>query len=177
MLSGPMVGGNWEAGDPAPRSVTTAYWDVVCPESERHVIYSDELKNPVRNAPGREAFEYAVKVLKELPARCVQIRASEDDSNPQLFAVGLAWAARGRAESLLEHFLDTATSRLTKASALVLSAVEMNMPLLQPTGPMVPNASTNDPFERMMAVHIRRGDFEGYCTSVFVECWSTYYNW
>jgi hypothetical protein len=76
---------------------------------------------------------------------------------------------------MLEPFLETATSRITRPSAVVLSAVERNVPLLLPRGPRVPDASEN-PFERMMAVHMRRGDFEGHCAWIS-SCTTTWFNW
>ena len=44
MMAGPAVGDSWPAGDPAPRSIPKAYFDMVCPESERRIVLSETIK-------------------------------------------------------------------------------------------------------------------------------------
>jgi hypothetical protein len=168
-----LVGGNWDADDTAPRSISIAYWKKVCPSSERRIVYTDEIKASVRDAPGAQVFEHAVKFLRELPARCVEIKASKSDPFPQLYDLWLV--GNDRVNTLNEAFLQTATSRLLGPGPVVASAIERNKYLFLPRGPRNVEAPVNV-FQRMMAVHIRRGDFAPACKDR-ADYSSTYYNW
>jgi hypothetical protein len=173
LVSGPLVGGNWEAGDNTPRAITVPYWDKVCPQSERTIITSNDAKAPVRWHEGKEVFEHYVQLLKDTPGRCVEFTASSDDGFPQLFDLWLV--GDPRSVSMGEIFLDSASSRLLGPSAVVNGAIDRNTYLMLPRGPRPPKAS-QDPFQRMMAVHIRRGDFGPACKERAL--WgSTYYQW
>jgi hypothetical protein len=194
LLSGSMVGGPWEPGDNAPRSVHLDYWEKVCPPEERTIIMSNTLKDPVREAQGDVVFKHMVDQLKKEQGRCVEIQESPGDNFPQTFDLWLIGDPRGISMSKL--FLNTATSRLFGTSPLVDSAlvflamfsllvvisyrflfisVLRNEYLILPKGPKNINAPT-DPYERMMAVHIRRGDFGPACKDRAL--WSsTYYQW
>jgi hypothetical protein len=163
ILSGPLVGGPWDAGDASPRAIHELYWDEVCPPLERHIVYTSDLKAPVSREPGRVIFEHMVKTLKELPARCVEVQGSEGDKYPQLYELDLV--GNGRVLTLSEPFLHSPTSRLLGPSGIVSSALERNKWLFLPRGPRN-IAAPSDPFKRMMAVHIRRGDYEGHCRSL-----------
>jgi hypothetical protein len=120
LLSGPLVGGPWEAGDKAPRSVHVDYWEKVCPPEERTVIMSNTLKDPVRWDNGDVIFKHMVEELKKEPGRCVDIQPSPEDGFPQTFDLWLVGDPRGIPMSKL--FLDTPTSRLFGTSPLVASA-------------------------------------------------------
>jgi hypothetical protein len=153
LISGPLVGGNWDAGDPAPRSVTLDWWHKVCPESDIQTIFSDELKDPVRDRAGDVIFRRMVDVIRDAPGRCVEVVSSPTDSYPQLYDLWMI--GNERSVPLSELFINTSTSRLLGASPIVDSAIRRNEYLLLPQGPRVVQAPI-DPYARMMAVHIRR---------------------
>jgi hypothetical protein len=173
LVSGPLAGGDWDAGDPAPRSVSVAYWETVCPPARRHVLYSSDLKNPVRDAEGADIFRRMVAAIRDADAACVEIMPSTDDNFPQLYDLWLI--GDKRSVSLGQLFLDTPGSRLTGPSPVVRAAVERNFRLFTPRGPLQVDAGP-DPFKRMMAVHIRRGDFGPACKERALWA-STYYQW
>lgn len=172
LLSGPLVGGPWEAGDEAPRSVSVEYWEKACPRNERTVLMSSTLKNPVRDAEGEKVFKHMVNVIKNAQARCIEIAESPDDNFPQTFDLWLIGDPRG--VSMSQLFLNTATSRLFGTSPLVESAVKRNEYLVLPRSKNLD--APLDPYERMMAVHIRRGDFGPACKDRALWA-STYYQW
>jgi hypothetical protein len=153
LISGPLVGGNWESGDPAPRSITLDWWYKVCPKADIQQIFTDELKDPVREAPGDVVFRRMVDVIRDAPGRCVEVIPSPKDNFPQLYDLWMI--GNERSIPLSELFLNSSTSRLLGASPVVDSAVRMNEYLFLPQGPRQVHASI-DPYARMMAVHIRR---------------------
>lgn len=170
LIAGPTVGGPWEGDDSAARSVAVEYWEQVCPPSERYYISRKTAMDGLGDKPdGGELFERMVGLVRDAPARCVEVgRIGEEPT----FDV---WLISGnRSLSLSERFLDTPSSRLLRASPLVQGAVIRNEYLFAPrsgaslTDPEVRarrrgTAATPDIYERMMAVHIRRGDFESAC--------------
>jgi hypothetical protein len=173
ILSGPLVGGPWEPNDPTPRSIHADFYDQFCPQADRTVFTSTELKAPVKDADGAAVFRHMVKTIKDAPTRCVDVIGGSDDKYPQTYDLWLV--GNQRVISLDEIILDTATSRLLGPSPVVASAVERNMHLFLPRGPRNANASVGV-FDRMMAVHIRRGDFAPACRDR-AKFASTYYNW
>jgi hypothetical protein len=118
-------------------------------------LYTDELKAPVRDAPGDAVFAHMVAAIRDAPGRCVEVLPgpSKSDGFPQLFDL---WLLGGtRSVPLGEAFLNSSTSRLLATSPLVASAVARNEYLLLPRGARKVHAPI-DPYARMMAVHIRR---------------------
>ncbi|KAK7060401.1 hypothetical protein VNI00_001166 [Paramarasmius palmivorus] len=176
IISGPTAGGLWEAGDPAPRSVSEKWFDVVCPESQRRVINTREVKPPVQWSSGREIFDAWKKVLTDAPERCIEI-VPEDrsvDGFPQVFDLYL-WGT-DRILSLWEEFSKSPTSRLLASSPVVDSAVIRNQYLFLPHGPRPPRPVSHNPFDRLLAMHVRRGDYKEAC--VGLATWnSTFYSW
>jgi hypothetical protein len=153
--------------------VTVEYWEKACPSSERLIIESSDAKRLVLDAEGETIFKHMVQLVRDAPARCVEIKASKDDRFPQLFDLWLVGGSRFI--SLGQLFLDSATSRLLETSPLVRSAIYRNWNLFLPRGPR-PTKASNDPFQRMMAVHVRRGDFAEACEDR-ARWASMYYQW
>jgi hypothetical protein len=175
IISSPTAGGPWDEGDNAPRSIHESWFDVVCPKRERKVISTREVKPPVSNSPGDEVFAHWVKLLRDTPDRCIEIIPvpRTEDNYPQTFDLWL-WGS-SRILPLWEPFSKSPTSRLLGSSPLVNSAVVRNEYLFLPRGPRQPHLSRN-PYDRMMAIHLRRGDYIDAC--VRLATWnSTYYSW
>ena len=59
-----------------------------------------------------------------------------------------------------EEFKNSPVSKLLKASPIVQRAVERNQWLLKTSSA---SAESRSPFERVLAVHIRRGDYLDHC--------------
>jgi hypothetical protein len=195
LVDGPLVGGEWEAHDTTPRSIHVDYWEIVCPPSERYQILSHEIKDPVYAAEGEQVFRRAVQMLRETPARCVEVIESPTStfysgSNSNTAATDKTLMSRWspiyaldllltpRSLSLSKILLDSATSRLLRPSTVVSTAISQNLHLFAPRrGPLDvgtnthvnTNVNTNSnanasmsaslAFDRTLAVHVRRGDF------------------
>ncbi|KAK7039096.1 hypothetical protein VNI00_010269 [Paramarasmius palmivorus] len=165
IIAGPTAGGVWGTGDPAPRSVSASWFDIVCPE--RRIINTREIKPNISSAPGNEVFDAWKNVLLKAPERCIEIQSPpiREDTRPQTFDEHL-WFNATRLESLWELFINSPTSRLLQPSPLVLSAVYKNEYLFLPPSPRIQKSSPT-PWDRMMAIHLRKGDFEDHCVGLW----------
>jgi len=176
IIAGPVAGGLWGPGDPAPRSISERWFDVVCPKSERLVLNTKDIKPAVQWENGDVIFDHWKRILREAPERCIEVipAPSEVDGFPQTFDLWL-WGTT-RVLTLWEKFSASPISRLLETSPLVNSAIDRNEYLFYPRGPRTKDPVTRNPYERMMAVHVRRGDYKDAC--VGLATWnSTYYSW
>ncbi|KAJ3997930.1 hypothetical protein F5050DRAFT_1874178 [Lentinula boryana] len=174
IISGPTAGGLWGPGDDAPRSVSEKWFDVVCPHNERRIINTREVKPDIEWLMGNEIFEAWRKVLLEAPERCVEIVSADEDNFPQTFDLWL-WGSY-RVLPLWKQFSQSPISRLLASSPVVRSAVDRNEYLFLPHGPRPAHPASYNPYDRMLAMHVRRGDYKDAC--VGLATWnSTYYSW
>ncbi|KAJ6557061.1 hypothetical protein DFH09DRAFT_548652 [Mycena vulgaris] len=163
IVSGPVAGGPFEVDDPAPRAVSEAWFDVVCPRRERRYINTRDVKPAVANAEGIAVLTHWQTLLQNAPERCIEIveASAKEDSFPQTFDLGL-WGSP-RLLSLWPSFAASPISRLLGPAPIVRAAVERNAFLFLPRGPRPPHPAPRDPAARMLALHLRRGDYEGHC--------------
>ncbi|KAJ7904848.1 hypothetical protein B0H13DRAFT_1620551 [Mycena leptocephala] len=176
IISGPMAGGPWDEGDDTPRSVSDRWFDIVCPQEERRLIHTEDVKPAIANLPGDGVFAHWQKLLLDAPERCIEIVPPdwEVDNMPQIFDLWV-WGS-ARVVSLWELFSKSPTSRLLGPSPIVQAAIDRNMYLFLPRGPRPPHPAPRDPFARMLAIHLRRGDYLTHCQNLAI--WgSTYYSW
>ncbi|KAF7365603.1 hypothetical protein MVEN_00433800 [Mycena venus] len=159
IVSGPMAGGPWDGDDDAPRSISENWFDVVCPRDQRKLIHTEDVKPALANLPGDAVFDHWQKLLTEETALCVEIVAPayEVDSMPQIFDLWL-WGTT-RVLSLWDSFHKSPTSRLLGPSPIVQAAIDRNEYLFLPRGPRPPHPAPRDPYARMLAIHLRRGDY------------------
>jgi hypothetical protein len=174
LVAGPVSGGLWDPGDPAPRSINEDWFDVVCPVNERRILNTTDIKPTVNLEQGDVIFDHWKKILKDAPELCIEIISTppEADAFSQVFDLWL-WGTT-RILSLWDKFRSSPISRLLETSPLVNSAVARNEYLFYPRGPR--SAKARNPYERMMAIHIRRGDYKDACPRL-AEANSTYYSW
>ena len=176
LIAGPSVGGPWDHGDGAPRSVSEKWFDVVCPKKERRIINSEEVKPAIRWENGDVIFNHWQRILKDAPERCIEVQAASRsiDNFPQTFDLFL-WGS-DRILPLWENFKKSPVSRLLATSPVVESAISRNRYLFQPRGPSLPTEAPRNVFDRMLAIHLRRGDFQQACLDL--ANWnSTFYSW
>ena len=176
LLSGPPAGGSWDSDDNAPRSVSEHWFSTVCPESERRIILTGDVKPAVYWEEGDVIFKHWQKLLTDAPERCIEVQASntENDGTPQTFDLWL-WGST-RVLSLWDEFKNSPVSRLLAPSAIVKAAVDRNEYLFLPRGPRPLRPAPLNPYDRMLAIHLRRGDYESHCLGL--ANWnSTFYSW
>lgn len=176
LISGPSAGGPWDPEDLAPRSVSERWFDIVCPKSERRIINTRDVKPAIMWDNGDVIFNHWQKLLTEAPERCIEVQPAsrDEDAFPQTFDLYL-WGTE-RILPLWEAFRDSPVSRLFGTSPIVQSAVDKNEYLFLPRGPRPPVPASNDPYKRMLAIHLRRGDYKQACLGL--ANWnSTFYSW
>lgn len=176
LISGPMAGGLWDEGDDAPRSVSEHFFDIVCPQEERRLIYTPDIKPAVVDLPGDAVFAHWQKLLLEAPERCIEVIPPTPDIDhlPQTFDLYI-WGNK-RILSLWDLFSKSPISRLLAPSPIVSAAIDRNEYLFLPRGPRPPHPAPRSPYARMLAIHLRRGDYLVHCHNL--ASWnSTYYGW
>jgi hypothetical protein len=167
ILSGP--------SDPAPRSISERWFDVVCSPEESCLIVSAAIKSLLADLPGTEVFAAWEMLLRDAPERCVEIVSApyEVDKMPQVFDLWI-WG-NSRVLSLWPSCSQSTTSKLLAASPIVCAAVERNTYLFNPRGPRLLTAP-RDWAQRTLAIHLRRGDFIQHCRNL--AGWgSGFYSW
>ena len=174
LLAGPPAGGLWDPGDDAPRSVSEHWFNTVCPKSERRIIFKADVKAAVSWEPGDVIFKLWERLLTDATERCIEIQSSFNDKTPQIFDHLLLGSTR--VLPLWDEFKTSPVSRLLTPSAIVKAAVDRNEYLFLPRGPRLPYPAPRDPYERMLAIHLRRGDFKVHC--LHLAQWnSTFHSW
>lgn len=176
LIYGPTSGGLWSAGDDAPRSISDKWFDIVCPKATRRIINTRDVKPAVQSSLGIEVFTHWKNILLEAPELCIEVVAAswKEDGHPQTFDLWL-WGS-DRILSLWENFSTSPTSQLLRTSPIVNAAVARNEYLFLPQGPRPAHPVSTDPYDRMLAMHIRRGDYNEAC--VHLAKWnSTFYSW
>ena len=175
LMAGPPAGGPWDADDNAPRSISEHWFNTVCPESERRIIFTGDVKPAVFWEPGDVVFKHWEKLLTDAPERCIEVQPSPNgnDSTPQTFDFWL-WGST-RVLPLWDGFKTSPVSRLLRPSAIVQAAVDRNKHLFSPRGLWLPFLA-RDPYKRMLAIHLRRGDFKDHCLHL-AKYNSTFHSW
>ncbi|KAJ6554900.1 hypothetical protein DFH09DRAFT_1248491 [Mycena vulgaris] len=176
LLAGPLSGGPWPPGDPAPRSVSASHFDLVCPPASRRILHTDDIKPAVADAPGDAVLAHWVKILKDAPEACVEVIPGPGggDSYTQTFDLGL-WGST-RILPLWPLFAQSPVSLTLAPSPIVASALARNAYLFAPRGPRPPPPPADGSYPRMLAVHVRRGDYVEHCKGL--AAWgSSYYSW
>ncbi|KAF5340593.1 hypothetical protein D9611_007405 [Ephemerocybe angulata] len=205
LLGGPVVGDPWVGLNESevrehPRSVNIDFWEEVCPPKRRRVIKTSDVKPwhklNTYDKSGSETLELWLKLLTD-PAfflatssvpnlevdeddwSCVEIvpAPQEEDSFPQVFDLWL-WGCE-RILDLWDEFKASPMSSLgLRTGSVVLRGVERNMGLFTRHRQTheVRRAREEDPMERTLAIHIRRGDFVQACQDL-ADWNSTYYSW
>jgi len=125
---------------------------------------------------GDALFDHWKNLLLEAPERCIVITPAprSEDGFPQVFDLWL-WGTT-RVLSLWESFSTSPVSRLLETSPIVNSAIDRNEYLFKPRGPKPPHPISKSPFDRMLAIHIRRGDYKQACWDL-AKYNSTFYSW
>jgi hypothetical protein len=158
IVSGPVAGGPFESD----------WFDVVCPEDERRYLEISIDARGAKTTVVQQASEFGIyilthwrTVLRDALERCLEIIA-EGDAFPQIFD-RLLWKI-SRILTLWDSVSQSPLSRLLDASPIVGPAVARSSYLFLPRVPHPTHPARRDVFQRMITVHLRRGDdYEAHC--------------
>ncbi|EJD55677.1 hypothetical protein AURDEDRAFT_179387 [Auricularia subglabra TFB-10046 SS5] len=177
-MSGPTAGGPWPSGVDAPRAISMSWWDTACPPDRLRTIRADDVWNElklVKESDGEDIVSKWGKYLKELSDPCVAVDGRGFFDLDFWFGVPeravAIWPTLSKSPILTHHAW----------SKHVYNAVSRNLPLL--TGnkltdenekyPHASDSAASSPpppplraykeMTNVIALHIRRGDYEGHC--------------
>lgn len=173
LVSGPSSGGPWAEEDAAPRAVSEAWFDIVCPKHKRKIVNTRDVKPALQSADGKVIFETWRRLLDESRERCIEVIAAspEEDAWPETFDIHF-WSGH-RSVSLWDRFKSAPVSRLLATSPTVESAIDTNAHLFRAPRSQGPD---EDVFQNVLSIHVRRGDFKEACIE-HAQQNSTFYNW
>ena len=186
-ISGPAVGGSWGLGDgSSPRAISETWWSIVCPPEERTRIQAERMKADMPHWADSEHADILLPAWEKAlngSQRCIEVSAVTKGKDRQSQTFIDIWGSGANVLSMWEELRRSPISRYTTASELVLSAVKKNQALFQTRrGKFAWKAtpSANDAanlFDRMLAVHVQRGDsFKQDCMGA-AEQNSSFYGW
>ncbi|KAI0789484.1 hypothetical protein C8Q75DRAFT_765893 [Abortiporus biennis] len=171
MVEGPLVGAPWPKGDAAPRAVIKEYWDEVCPT--KTVVNPRDIDGSWGNEiSALDLVDRWVAALRSLGIKDHCIEFKEDEM--QLFSFWVFGNGK-RLLPLWPKFSKSPIITQFRWSKLIEYAVRKNLNLLTDT--WVPSLIFDYPYKPipgLLALHIRRGDFDEACGRL--ADWASEYN-
>ncbi|PCH34412.1 hypothetical protein WOLCODRAFT_61697 [Wolfiporia cocos MD-104 SS10] len=159
-IQGPTAGGVFITDPAAPRAVMKEFFDEICPHPT--IIRNDDIIRSLgRESTAEVMIEKWVEVLRAIDDRCVEVaRGSIFGSRDRLLDV---WPSFSRSPVVTEFAW----------SPLIELAFDANREIFAPSATAEPfllsspftgnNAERYTPIPGLLALHIRRGDFEEHC--------------
>ncbi|GJJ13533.1 hypothetical protein Clacol_007787 [Clathrus columnatus] len=169
-ISGPTAGGPFPRGIMAPRAVSVESWEEKCPYYERTFLNVTAVNrelgivNGVTN--GVSILERWAGELLTISDSCVEITW---DSKHMMITWYSPFGSPVESLSLWSILSTSPVVTAFQWSSMVLNAVEQNIPLI--TGQPL-----NYNMDNVLALHLRRGDFESHCTHM-AKYTSGYNSW
>ncbi|KAK2463845.1 hypothetical protein APHAL10511_004150 [Amanita phalloides] len=178
LISGPMVGSKMGPNDAdVPRAVSLDYFNLVCPQEQRHIINGGEVKQGLWNPTAKQLLNALVEKVHATDARCIELpQGTEQVFDYILFGsdkaldlwpllrespifTQLGWSPLIRAAyKTNQRFFESAPSSLF---ASLYAPISKHFPkMFASAGPLLP---PYDPLDGLLVIHIRRGDFDKHC--------------
>ncbi|KAJ7185222.1 hypothetical protein C8R46DRAFT_1287610 [Mycena filopes] len=165
LISGPIIGGPMRDQD-VPRAVSREYFSSVCPESERVVLDTREVQSGLgAKATVSEIVDRWVTELQSIESPCVELKRS----SPTLFSDEITNTLR-----VLDVFPALSSSPILSDfgwSPLIIEGYYTNLPHFTTSLgfeelPSMRETPT-DPLRGLLAIHVRRGDNETWCSDAY----------
>ncbi|KAI0322857.1 hypothetical protein OF83DRAFT_267416 [Amylostereum chailletii] len=155
LAAGPIAGGPFPASDPTPPAVTTEFFEKVCPHPT--LVNVQETKgDELEWASASTMMEGFSAKLRNIEDNCIELQ--EDTS--QVFDFWIF----GDGPRMMDFWPEIMQSPILTEwawSSLVVSGVEANRKKIHPA--ITKKDRHRAPLPGLIALHIRRGDFEGHC--------------
>ncbi|KAF8190285.1 hypothetical protein K438DRAFT_1676106 [Mycena galopus ATCC 62051] len=167
IISGPIVGGSMRDKD-VPRAVSREYYLSACAESERVVLDTQKIQDTLpADAIVSEIVDRWVKELRSVQSPCVQLARS----SPPLFGYKVTNTKR-----VLDVFPALSKSPILSGfgwSPLILEGFYDNARYFASHSPFdeapLMTETYTAPLKGLLALHIRRGDYETWCTDAYLH--------
>ncbi|KAH9857655.1 hypothetical protein C2E23DRAFT_748114 [Lenzites betulinus] len=178
LIRGPIVGGAWPAGDPAPLAVSEEYWHHIC-DDRAHVVPRVDVHDHIPSWYVGAVTTGWVDKLRALDnVQCVE--AGGDGGPPY------SWVTFGDKDAMHEVWPEYRKSPILTHfahSALVELAFDNNREVFAPTAVLepplsavplaLPAAARYAEIPGLLVLHVRRGDYAGHCEHL--ARWSSTY--
>ncbi|KAA1478230.1 hypothetical protein DENSPDRAFT_809563 [Dentipellis sp. KUC8613] len=154
MVAGPLGGDPFSYKEHMPPAVMEEYFDDIC--ETKTVISSEEINGQLGSASAMTILQAWVEKINSVSHNCIQVMKGSN----QIFDFWLF----GEATRLLDIWPSLSRSPILTEfawSPLVVSAVETNAALIHPD--IKPGLVSRTRLPGLLALHIRRGDFEEHC--------------
>ncbi|KAJ7185251.1 hypothetical protein C8R46DRAFT_981785 [Mycena filopes] len=199
LTSGPTGGGSWgEGSDPAvPRPVSQNWWDAACPPPKIVEVHMAETMQELKitdSTPGQERLMLWAEKLRNIEADCVSVIGGTpfDYKFILLETVVSMWTSYGNSPTLTQYAWSALITRalarnfnllssgpLPPAFSPALSRITTTPGAGDVTAPYPLNAfaplrASAPPLAGLLAIHLRRGDYEAHCTNL--ANWGLGYN-
>ncbi|KAI0032867.1 hypothetical protein K488DRAFT_85461 [Vararia minispora EC-137] len=161
LLDGPIAGGPFPVSDWRPPAVTTEFFEEVCP----HPTYLNvgETKGDLQWASAATIMNGIIEKLNSIDDRCVEFV----DGTGQLFDFWI-FGDGPRMADIWPQLMESPILTDWAWSDLVKSGVEHNCDLIHPF--IRPNDLHRSELRGLLALHVRRGDFETHCAMLSNWC-------
>ncbi|KAH7910293.1 hypothetical protein BJ138DRAFT_1114221 [Hygrophoropsis aurantiaca] len=182
LLGGVMVGGEMPYGDNTPRAVAPGFFEKVCPNPT--VLKVEDLNDHFMRfddaASATLVMETWANKIKSIEDPCVKI----DKDDIPIFEFWI-YGSKNRMLPIWSYLKDSPVATHWGWSPLIHDAYQRNRHLFRPTTPlsvldqMLDSYPARDedyttPIPGLLALHIRRGDFENHCQHL--ANWSSDWN-
>ncbi|KAJ6586421.1 hypothetical protein DFH09DRAFT_1359751 [Mycena vulgaris] len=169
LIAGPIIGGSMGEKD-IPRAVSREYFFSVCPESKRVVIDTRKIQDTLgEDVTLGQIVERWVAELKSIQSPCVELASN----SPALFGSSLTNTIR-----VLDAFPALSRSPILSAfdwSPLILEGFNNNLRyFVDPSDFNSPSPMETyiTPLKGLLAIHVRRGDYELWCDDAYKNAMS-----
>ncbi|KAH7885776.1 hypothetical protein F5I97DRAFT_2022601 [Phlebopus sp. FC_14] len=164
LLDGPIVGGQLPPGDYTPRAVSKDFFYQVCPNPT--ILSVSDVGGYVDTDTVEFIADKWVQKINSIEDPCLQFA----DTKEQVFNV-LVYGQKERLLSIWSYLSRLPLLTQWGWSSLILDAFEANRGVIFPPSissdfnrTLEPNPP--QPFPGLLAIHVRRGDFERHCKYV-----------
>ncbi|KAH9944783.1 hypothetical protein B0H21DRAFT_445420 [Amylocystis lapponica] len=172
LLSGPIAGDHFYSDPDAPRSVSEDYFRQVCPHPKS---VPERLKTKFNGGLSGEAIVSELVELLTNEDRCVQVPFTAFN----IFIMGDPnrlldlWPRYASSPILTEFRWSPLVESAFDTNRVVLAPLNTSEPALVMIPPQLPSAARYTRLPGLLAMHVRRGDYEKHCVNL-ADWHSTY---
>ncbi|VDB96820.1 unnamed protein product [Peniophora sp. CBMAI 1063] len=166
LVSGPLGGGDYPAGDWRPPAVTVEFFELVCPHPT--IVHVDNTKSAFSEATAAAIFDAFVAKLNAIEDNCVELQ----ENTGQVLDFWI-FGSGARMADAWPQLLASPVLTGWEWSPLVTSILMQNRAAIHPAIKLS-DARQRAELKGLLALHLRRGDFKDHCENL--ANWRSEYN-